>query len=81
MPRLIATPISLPAAQSAAEAQEQIAQLTMMAARGDLDMDALPVLTRSLTLSIDTRLARLEELVGERESENATGGFEIEGPA
>jgi hypothetical protein len=71
-PRLIATPVSLPAAQSAAEAQDQIAQLTVMAARGDLDMDAVPVLTRSLTLSIDTRLARLEELVGKRESENAT---------
>ena len=39
-----ATPVSLPAAQSAAEAQEQIAQLTVMGARGDLDMDALPVL-------------------------------------
>ena len=59
----------LAAAQSAAEAQEQIAQLTVMAARGDLDLDALPVLTRSLTLSIDTRLEVLEERLGERERE------------
>ena len=41
----------------------------MMAARGDLDMDALPVLTRSLTLSIDTRLEVLEERLGEQERE------------
>jgi hypothetical protein len=71
LPRVIATPVDLPLAQSAAEAQEQIARLTSMAARGDLDLDALQVLTRSLTLSIDTRLARLEELLGEREGEDA----------
>jgi hypothetical protein len=69
LPKVISTPVSLPAAQSAAEAQEQIAQLTVMAARGDLDLDALPVLTRSLTLSIDTRLEVLEERLGERERE------------
>jgi hypothetical protein len=73
LPRVISTPISLPAAQSAAEAQEQIAQLTVMAARGDLDMDALPVLTRSLTLSIDTRLEVLEERLGEQEREAGYG--------
>jgi hypothetical protein len=67
MPRVISTPVDLPAAQSAGEAQEQIAQLTVMAARGDLDIDALPVLTRSLTLAIDTRLSEIEEIAGERE--------------
>jgi hypothetical protein len=60
LPRVISTPVDLPPAQSAAEAQEQIAQLTVMAARGDLDIDALPVLTRSLTLAIDTRLTQLD---------------------
>jgi hypothetical protein len=67
LPRVISTPVDLPQAQSAAEAQEQIAQLTVMAARGDLDIDALPVLTRSLTLAIDTRLEALEERLEERE--------------
>ena len=67
LPRVISTPVDLPPAQSAAEAQEQIAQLTVMAARGDLDIDALPVLTRSLTLAIDTRLTQLEERLEERE--------------
>jgi hypothetical protein len=69
MPKLIATPVDLPLAQSANEAQEQISRLTSMAARGDLDLDALQVLTRSLTLSIDTRLEVLEERLGERERE------------
>jgi hypothetical protein len=67
LPRVISTPVDLPAAQSAAEAQEQIAQLTVMAARGDLDIDALPILTRSLTMAIDTRLEALEEVLEERE--------------
>ena len=69
MPRLIATPVELPAAQSAAEAQEQIAQLTVMAARGDLDLNALATLTRSLTLSIDTRLRSPRRAARERERE------------
>jgi hypothetical protein len=69
LPRVISTPVDLPPAQSAAEAQEQIAQLTVMAARGDLDIDALPVLTRSLTLAIDTRLTQLEERLEEREGD------------
>jgi aryl-alcohol dehydrogenase-like predicted oxidoreductase len=69
LPRVISTPVDIPAAQSAAEAQEQIAQLTVMAARGDLDLDALQVLTRSLTLSIDTRLSELEEIIEQREVE------------
>jgi hypothetical protein len=44
-----------------------------MCARGDLDMDALATLTRSLTLSIDTRLEVLEERLGEREREAGFG--------
>jgi hypothetical protein len=70
MPKVTTTPIDLPQAQSAAEAQEQIAQLTVMAARGDLDIDALPILTRSLTMAIDTRLEALEERLEERERNN-----------
>jgi hypothetical protein len=69
MPKLIATPVDLPLAQSAHEAQEQIARLTTMAARGDLDLDALQVLTRSLMLSIDTRLAEIEGIIEERQAE------------
>lgn len=41
--------------------------LTTMAARGDLDLDALQILSRSLTLAIDTRLTQLEERLEERE--------------
>ena len=44
-----------------------------MAARGELDLDALATLTRSLTLSIDTRLEVLEERLGEREREASYG--------
>jgi hypothetical protein len=69
LPRVISTPVELPLAQSASEAQEQIAMLTTMAARGDLDIDALPILTRSLTLAIDTRLTQLEEIIETREGE------------
>jgi hypothetical protein len=67
LPRVNTTPVNLPIAQSSAECQEQIAQLTVMAARGDLDLDALQVLSRSLTLAIDTRLAEIEGLIEERE--------------
>ena len=73
LPKLIATPVILPLAQSADEAQQQISMLTVMAARGELDLDALATLTRSLTLSIDTRLEVLEERLGEREREASYG--------
>ena len=67
--RFVSESVDLPLAQSAAESQEQIARLTSMAARGDLDLDSLQVLSRSLTLAIDTRLEVLEERLGERERE------------
>jgi hypothetical protein len=67
--RYVSSPVDLPVAQSAGEAQEQIAMLTTMAARGDLDLDALHVLSRTLTMAIDTRLKELEEIIGEREVE------------
>jgi hypothetical protein len=65
--RVVMTTVEMPVAQSAGEAQEQIAMLTTMAARGDLDLDALQILSRSLTLAIDTRLTEIEEIAGERE--------------
>ena len=71
--RFVSESVDLPLAQSAAESQEQIARLTSMAARGDLDLDSLQVLTRSLTLSIDTRLEVLEERLGEQEREAGYG--------
>jgi hypothetical protein len=63
----VAEPIDLPVAQSAAEAQEQIAMLVAMTARGDMDLDALQILARTLTMAIDTRLSEIEEIIGERE--------------
>jgi Family of unknown function (DUF5681) len=59
--RVVMTTVEMPVAQSAGEAQEQIAMLTTMAARGDLDLDALQILSRSLTLAIDTRLTQLRK--------------------
>ena len=58
--RVVMTPVDMPVAQSAGEAQEQIAMLTTMAAPGDLDLDALQILSKSLTLAIDTRLTQLD---------------------
>jgi hypothetical protein len=69
--RFVSAPIDMPVAVGADEAQQQIAQLTSMCARGDLDLGSLEVLTRSLTLSIDTRLETLEERLGERERDVA----------
>jgi hypothetical protein len=71
--RFVSAPVDMPLAQSADEAQQQISMLTVMAARGDLDLDALATLTRSLTLAIDTRLEVLEERLGEREREASYG--------
>jgi hypothetical protein len=65
--RMISTPVNLPVAQSPAEAQEQIAMVTAMAARGDLDLDALQILSRSLAIAIDERLAEIEGIIDERE--------------
>jgi hypothetical protein len=65
--RTIGTPVELPVVQSAAEAQEQIAMLTVMAARGDLDLDALHILSRTLTMAIDARLSQIEEIIDDRE--------------
>jgi hypothetical protein len=70
-PRMVLTPIDLPPARDAAEAQTQISMLTSMAAKGDLDLDALHALSRALALAIEARLGELEELeeiLGERES-------------
>ena len=64
--RMISTPIDLPVAQSAAEAQEQIAMLVAMTARGDMDLDALQILAKTLTMAVDARLAEIEEIIGER---------------
>jgi hypothetical protein len=51
-PKVVMTPVDLPVAQSAAEAQEQISMLVQMTARGDLDLDSLAVLSRTLTLAL-----------------------------
>jgi hypothetical protein len=65
-PKLVLTPVDLEPAKDAAEAQAQIGILTSMAARGELDLHAL---SRALAMAIDTWLAELQELLGERESE------------
>jgi hypothetical protein len=71
--RFVSASVDMPVAVGADEAQQQIAQLTSMCARGDLDLGSLEVLTRSLTLSIDTRLETLEERLGEQEREAGYG--------
>ena len=38
-----------------------------MAAKGDLDLDALHALSRAMAMAIDARLGELEEFLGERE--------------
>ena len=67
-PKLVLTPVDLPAAKDAAEAQAQIGVLVGMAGRGELDLDSLHSLSRALALAIDTRLAELEERLGEQEA-------------
>lgn len=69
--RFVSAPIDMPVAQSAAEAQEQIGMLSAMAARGDLDLGSLEILSKTLTMAIDTRLAEIEDLIGERERDVA----------
>jgi Family of unknown function (DUF5681) len=67
-PKLVLTPVDLEPAKDAAEAQAQIGMLTRMAARGELDLDSLHALSRALAMAIDTRLAELEERLGEQEA-------------
>ena len=62
------TPVDLPAAQNAAEAQAQTGMLTSMAARGELDLESLHALSRALAMAIDARLGELEEILGQREA-------------
>ena len=47
--------------------------LTAMAARGDLDLDALQILSRNLTLAIDATLTQIEEIIDDRERELDAG--------
>jgi hypothetical protein len=68
-PKLVLTPVDLPPAKDAAEAQAQIGVLVGMAGRGELDLDSLHSLSRALALAIDTRLAELEERLGEQEAQ------------
>jgi hypothetical protein len=67
--RFVAEPVDLPPAKDAAEAQTQIGVLVGMAGRGELDLDSLYSLSRALALAIDTRLAELEERLGEQEAQ------------
>lgn len=69
--RFVAQAVDMPAPQSASEAMENIGMLTAMAARGDLDLGSLEVLSKTLTMSIDVRLSEIEEILEERESEDA----------
>ena len=68
-PRLVMTPLDLPPAQTAAQAREQIGLLTSMAAKGDLDLDALQALSQALHMAISSRIEELEELLEAREAD------------
>jgi hypothetical protein len=71
---MVLAPVDLAPAQNAVEGQAQIGMLTSMAARGELDLDSLHALSRALALAIDTRLAELEELLGEQEAQEPDDG-------
>jgi hypothetical protein len=67
--RYVSVPVELPVAQSLSEAQEQIAMLVSMAARGDLDLDSTKILTDGLASSIDTKLEEIEEFLEDKGAE------------
>jgi hypothetical protein len=64
-PRLVTTPIDIPAAKNADEARGQIGQLVSLAAAGRFDIDALRTLVEALRISIDGRVVELEAIVRE----------------
>ena len=66
--RFVSAAVDMPVPRAPAEAQEQIGMLSAMAARGDLDLGSLEILSRTLTMAIDTRLSELEEII-ERQAE------------
>jgi hypothetical protein len=68
--RFTSAPVDLPVAQSLAEAQEQIAMLVSMAARGDLDLDSAKILTDGLASSIDTALEEVDEFLEDKGREH-----------
>ena len=69
--RFVAQAVDMPAPQSAAEAMENIGMLCAMTARGDLDLGSLEVLSRTLTRAVDVRLSEFEDILEQRESEDA----------
>ena len=73
-PRLVTTPVDLPAVQTVSEAQAQIGMLVSMAARGALDLDALHALSQALHLAVSTRIEELEELLEEQEAQEPDDG-------
>lgn len=69
--RFVAQAVDMPAPQSAAEAMENIGMLCAMTARGDLDLGSLEVLSRTLSRAVDVRLSEIEDILEQRESEDA----------
>ena len=68
--RYVSAQVDLPVAQSLAEAQEQIAMLVSMTARGDLDLDGAKILMDGLASSVDTKLTEIDEFLEDKAREH-----------
>ena len=66
--RFVAEPINLPPAKTVTEIQAQIGELVSLTAAGQLDLDALVVLSRALTMAVSTKMEELEELLSAQEN-------------
>jgi hypothetical protein len=63
-PRLIATPVAdFEPAANAEAVQQQVNKLAALTVRGEFDVDALKTIADCLRISIDPRLAELEQAV------------------
>ena len=65
--RFVPEPVDLPPAADLAEIRAQIAKLASLAASGELDLDSMTQIARTLALAAGLRLEELEDILAEKE--------------
>lgn len=65
--RFVPEPVDLPPAADLVEIRAQIAKLASLAASGELDLDSMTQIARTLALAAGLRLEELEDILAEKE--------------
>ena len=72
MQRFIPAPIEMPLIESLEIARQQIARLAVMGATGELDLESMTAISRTICLAAGLRLSELEDILCDREDEAAS---------